>query len=439
MSEYVDIRIKNLSLFWFRNYLDKEIVELFFSKDDLIISPNCISDPEDIDSAPFTRYLYKTTVKKSKERLDAMGYGLNSLEKLFNEKKANAIDYDSFLSHLHVRPDAWHNKAQERVEKYVTFKKWSNSMNKIINFELEHGSINSFNNPNELNISTECDKIVFYALLDQDSESFYAINPEIIQKAFIIRLILESCTDEDEIVLDFSCLANWSDDCIPKALEATGNAERIIVLVEGASDKNIIEFSLKKLYPHLADLFYFMDFSDDFGNRREGGASEIRKHMEAFFYSKLPAKFIAVFDNDAVGYHNKYILLNEKIKNWGENFRIKLYPDVLSFRKYPTVAPNGNIILDDINRKACSIELYLPDDIIMNEGSYLPIEWENREKIKKFDETTEFLYQGVISEKDTIKKRFNNMKNKIGGEQAFIPEDWERMKLLLGEIVFAFS
>ena len=161
---------------------------IVFSKDDLIISPNCISDPEDIDSAPFTRYLYKTTVKKSKERLDAMGYGLNSLEKLFNEKKANAIDCDSFLSHLHVRPDAWHNKAQERVEKYVTFKKWSNSMNKIINFELEHGSINSFNNPNELNISTECDKIVFYALLDQDSESFYAINPEIIQKAFIIRL-----------------------------------------------------------------------------------------------------------------------------------------------------------------------------------------------------------------------------------------------------------
>ena len=32
MSEYAGILIGNLSLYWFRNYLDSKIVSLFFSK-----------------------------------------------------------------------------------------------------------------------------------------------------------------------------------------------------------------------------------------------------------------------------------------------------------------------------------------------------------------------------------------------------------------------
>ena len=47
MSEYADIRIKNLSLYSFRNYLDSSIVGLFFSKADLVIEHNCKEDPED--------------------------------------------------------------------------------------------------------------------------------------------------------------------------------------------------------------------------------------------------------------------------------------------------------------------------------------------------------------------------------------------------------
>lgn len=41
MSEYADIVIGNLSLHWFRNYLDSKIVSLFFSKNDLIVVNNC--------------------------------------------------------------------------------------------------------------------------------------------------------------------------------------------------------------------------------------------------------------------------------------------------------------------------------------------------------------------------------------------------------------
>lgn len=37
MSEYAGILIGNLSLYWFRNYLDSKIVSLFFSKNDLVV------------------------------------------------------------------------------------------------------------------------------------------------------------------------------------------------------------------------------------------------------------------------------------------------------------------------------------------------------------------------------------------------------------------
>lgn len=48
---------------------------------------------------------------------------------------------------------------------------------------------------------------------------------------------------------------------------------------------------------------------------------------------------------------SKCSLLN-KVKNWPDNFRILLYPELEIFRKYPTIAPNGSMVLDDINRKS---------------------------------------------------------------------------------------
>ena len=127
------------------------------------------------------------------------------------------------------------------------------------------------------------------------------------------------------------------------------------------------------------------------------------------------------------------------IPNWPDNFRILLYPETELSKAYPTVASNGSIITDNINRKACSIELYLPDRLIKDNDKYYPIEWESRKKIK-FNGNEENLYQGVISQKDTIKQNFHKLKNEIeNGEQSFSAEEWERMKTLLDSIVFAYK
>lgn len=86
---------------------------------------------------------------------------------------------------------------------------------------------------------------------------------------------------------------NWADDCIPKALAATENVSKTIVLVEGSSDKDILEFAMSQLYPHLSDLFYFMDFSDESGGKRDGGTSYVIKNLKLLFF-KIRANFIAI-------------------------------------------------------------------------------------------------------------------------------------------------
>lgn len=438
MSEYADIVVKKLSLACFRNYVNGYIVSLFFTKNDLSITPNCKIDFGEDGSEEYTQYVYRTTVRKAKERLDAQGFSVDKLEKLFNEKMRYAIDYTHYLLRLDIDFDEYEEKVREWDKKKVSFIKWKNSVHKIISYELENGRIMPYKSDSTIKLSTECDKIIYHSIKASEGNTFYGLITEHIHIGYIYRLILESCDNTDEITLDFSNLQYWDEDCVPKALAATDDVEKAIVLVEGTSDKDILEFAMNQIYPHLADLFYFMDFGDLKGNKRDGGASYVEKNFKTFYYSRLKANFIAVFDNDAEGYQHQCNLLRE-IKKWPDNFRILLYPDNKLFQKYPTLAPNGKILKDCISRKACSIELYLPDDLIRTNGEYFPIEWESRKSIKAIDGTEEVLYQGVISEKTEIKKRFHKLRKAIeNGEKLFVPEDWERMKQLLDTIVFAF-
>lgn len=435
MSEYAELFIGKLSLYSFRNYLDSDIVSKLFNKKDLIIN-----DPDDENALPCTQYIYRTTVLRAKERLDAQGYTLSALEKIFNEHRNQALDYSAFLSHLKIDYDEYDTKMKERIEKYnITFQKWRNATKKIISYELVNGNIDRHCNAslNDVGITTECDKVIFYSLKDNDFDSFYAIHTNVIDSAYICRLILDCCNDAEELVLDFTYLQNWDDDCIPNALTATECIRKTIVLVEGTSDKDILEFAISQFYPHLSDLFYFMDFDDENG-KRDGGTTFVIKNLKTFYFSKIDLNFIAIFDNDAEGYQSKCTLMND-IKNWPSNFRILLYPNVDLLHKYPTIAPNGTIIDDDINKKAASIELYLPDNLISDDNGYFPIEWESRKKIKS-NGIEEALYQGVISHKDKIKHSFHALKNDILHKKAlFVRESWGRMKALLDSIIFAYK
>lgn len=440
MSEYANIKIKKLSLVSFRNYVDKYVVGLLFSNGDLIINPGFKPHPEDEDSEEYTQYIYRTTVKKAIERLEVRGFSIENFKNTFEKNKEPAINYHAFYFYSKKYSSCDEDAFVSKLNQNITFNKWQNAVRKIVSYELENGNITQYCDitMHDVNIKTFTEKVIFCSMKMDWLGSFYGLYTDIIDIGYIIRLILENCDYNEIIELDFSYLQFWSDDSVSLAMSATQNVEKIIVLVEGTSDKDILEYSLSKLYPHLSDLFYFMDFDDSNGGKRDGGTSYVIKNLKTFYFSKLQAKFIAVFYNDAEGYQSQCVLLNE-VKQWPDNYRILLYPEISLFKKYPTLASNGNIILDNINHKACSIELYLPDDIIKINEKYLPIEWESRKKIKTTGGEEELLYQGVISQKDYIKKRLQKLRKSIkNGEKLFIAQDWFSMQQLLEKIIFAF-
>ena len=185
MSEYADITVKNLSLAWFRNYVDSYIVSLFFTKNDLSITSNCKIDLGNDGSEEYTQYVYGTTVRKVKERLDAQGFSLNKLEKLFNEKLLYVIDYSHFLLHLGIEFDEHEEKVRERSKKKVSFAKWKNAVHKIISYELENGNIMQYDSDCPINLNTECDKIIYHSLKASDGNAFYGLITEHIHIAYI--------------------------------------------------------------------------------------------------------------------------------------------------------------------------------------------------------------------------------------------------------------
>ena len=76
--------------------------------------------------------------------------------------------------------------------------------------------------------------------------------------------------------------------------------------------------------------------------------------------------------------------------------------------------------------------------LLKKDDSYLPIEWETRKKIKNWGKD-EFVYQGVITDKENIKQDFYKLKNSIEKEGLpLVVDDWSSMKVLLDSIVFAF-
>lgn len=436
MSANATLKIKEFNLWDFKNYLNEKIVSLLFSKINLKITHNYKSIDEDYT---YTKYEYTTTVKHAKERLDALGYGINNFKKEFEEKKCDGVNCYPYVYHINGFIDYDKEINREFVKSYgVTFRKWSNSLKKIVNYQIKNGSIDKSIKPNNINIRTNLDKIIYYSLVDDmdNNYSYYGIDLEIIDIGYVLRLLLEYFDENEEINIDFTDITDYSEESYEKALTATENIEKTIILVEGKFDKKVIEYALINLYPHLEDLFYVMDFDDKNGIKRDGGASYLSKNIKTLCCSKSRSRFIGIFDNDAEGYENVCSLL-KSIKEWPSNLRILLYPDIDYLHSYPTIASNEKIINNNINHKAASIELYLPDRFIKLNNEYYPIIQKSKMPNKHINDSEKYLYQGVIKNKKEINIKFNEYIKKK--DNIFNPKEWEHMKLLVDSIIFAFD
>ncbi|SMP71452.1 HEPN/Toprim-associated domain-containing protein [Anoxynatronum buryatiense] len=405
---------------------------LMLGKYDLLISKNCIADylliifnkndkvvekDYDEDGEEYFRYQYKTNVKKAKECLDVLGYTL---------KKAKAI-FEEYKCELEFRFELDFEDRYEEMYNQFTYETWSKTMVDVASDLIRNGMNYERTREDLKHISKNenLDRYIILRSLEYDDESYFGM-PYEMDPWFTIRIILESVSNEEETILDYTDLVDggWYDSS--QEIESFYNS-KIIIMTEGKSDSKIISKSLEIMYPHLYHFYYFMDFDIA---KAQGSTNFLTHYIKAFIGSGISNQIIALFDNDAAA-HNE-ILNFEKVKI-PSNIRIMTLPDIEIANDYPTIGP-FNYQNANINGLACSIELFLGKDVLCdNDGNLAPVIWKGYiDRINK--------YQGEITNKDQVQQSFFHVMDQI--ENKSLPmegHDWSTMEKLLQMIFNAFQ
>lgn len=269
------------------------------------------------------------------------------------------------------------------------------------------------------------------SILSDYNEDFYWAFPCSDIRCFF-RALIEISPQDTYVRLDISELVsagyyeideNVCDDALNVLTSSYPSNSKIIILTEGITDKEVIEQSLKLLYPHLYEYYSFMDFSF----LPPGGAGNLVNLLKSFSGAGITNKVLALFDNDTAAFSAVDSLRAIQLPG---NIKILHYPDIDLAKKYPTIGSNGTY-LQNINGSACSIELYFGEDVLKENGTLIPVQWKSLDN--RIDK-----YHGEIKNKDKLKQKFMQKLNRCQESQSAInPIEWKDIDLLLNCIFSA--
>lgn len=405
MGSYASLSIGKYDFLLSKNTLDPSFLYIYNITDKNIEKGHRENGEERI------RYTYITNVTKAKQSLDIIGYTIKELKQRFEiYKKEMSFNFED----------------DEKAYDQFTYESWSKAFLEVANELIRNGI--DYENLEEWIKSTE-DYFVKYFILrsldDWDADLYFGV-PYEIDPWYIIRLLIEDLPNDTEIVLDYTDLVygGWYD--AEQKVESF-YGKKVIVLTEGKSDSKIISKSLQLLYPHLHHFYFFMDFDI---SKAQGSTNFLTHYIKAFIGAGITNKIIALFDNDSAA-HNE--LLNLKDIKIPPNIKILTLPEIEIGYQYPTIGPYNNQAVN-INGLACSIELFLGENVLRDEQGHLtPVVWKGYiERINK--------YQGEIANKDVIQQRFFQSIDQIErGNKLQSSHDWMAMDMLLRSIFEAFK
>jgi hypothetical protein len=249
-----------------------------------------------------------------------------------------------------------------------------------------------------------------------------------------LRAVLE-CRPSDVVTLDVTDLIDggWlttDEDPREAALSAFGWAERyaspIVVLTEGSTDTRVLETALEIVYPHLRGFIRFADFT----HQQEANAGALVKTVKAFAAAGITNRVVALFDADSAARDAVRSLDTAKLP---ASIQVRHLPRIEIGDGYPTIGPSGDIVADDINGRACSLELYFGRDVLTEmDGSLRPVLW------------TAFVHgvnawQGVIERKAELQDRFWSKAEAAKDPASRSTQDWSGLRAVLDEVRFAFT
>lgn len=415
MGEVVGLRIGNYDFLSYKNTFG-DLLSIF-SKQDLKIEE--VFDGELQEN--ITKRYFTTTVGKAKMCLDVMGHTILMAKQLFKNHKKNYMDY------IDEYPD---DKIDiESIEKNYTFEMWSQAVIKystILATDIyEEGDYKLLRQCRSEN-NTFCEKLVLDSLPYWKDDTFFGIDMYYLDEETgtlwdVFRIILEAFKDEEVITLDYTNLfeGGWCNE-VPD--EKDYSVSKTVILTEGNTDAKVICDAMRLLYPHMVKFYSFIDFST---YDVQGSTNQLTHYLKAFIAAGIENRIIALYDNDSAGLSEISLLKKIPIP---PNVKVMHLPDLDLCSSYPTIGPAGNSV-DDINGRACSIEMFVGKDILKENGEYVPVRWKSY--IDKVG-----AYQGEIVSKSEVLKKFESKVKR--SQNRIVEEEWEECNLLLRQIFEAF-
>lgn len=416
MGEVIGLRIGNYDFLSYKNTFG-DLLSIF-CKEDLTIEKKF---DEELGENIIKRY-FTTTVGKAKMCLDVMGHTTSKAQSLFEYHKNCYMDY------LKDYPDD--EVDIDNIEREYIYENWVQAVIKYSSIlASDIWEKNDYKTLKQCRgeKNSICEKMVLESLPHWKDDTyfgidFYYLDKEIGSPWDVFRIILEAFNSEEKITLDYTNLfdGGWCDE-VPEEKEYS--VSKTVILTEGSTDAKVISDSMKLLYPHMVKFYSFIDFSTYVV---QGSTNYLTHYLKAFIAAGIENRIIALYDNDSAGLSEIKSLKSIPIPT---NVRIMHLPDLEMCYHYPTIGPAGKSV-DNINGRACSIEMFLGKDILKKNGEYEAVRWKSY--IDKVD-----AYQGEIVSKSEMLKKFE-LKVKRSQNQIVL-EEWEECDLLMREIFTAFE
>jgi hypothetical protein len=391
VSHHSYLRIGSASLFFTRDWYDRDIAALYTEADRYF---------EAGEDGEYASYGYQTTGRQMRERLQARGFsaqrawsGLVSAVAKWAEEPGEGR-----------RPGSVEQEFQRYACQLEDF-----PLDRVEESEAAH---------------------------DQPSAFLWHLDTR-----DVLRLLLGRVPDDTVVALDLSELTGCCVEMDPQQpiaesarqeqLQPVALDSPLIVLTEGSTDSRLLSDGMEITHPHLSGFINFIDF-DSF--KAEGGVAMLPKIVYAFVASGVANRIAAIGDNDTEA-HDAL----EKIKkdpNLPGNVRILHYPDLPMLKGYPTLGPySADPVLTDVNGSAGALEMYLGRDVLTIDGQLVPVQWRNyNPKLGR--------YQGTLLDKDkkTIQKAFaEKVKQAHARGGTTEEEDWSGIEAIIERLLTAFD
>jgi hypothetical protein len=369
---------------------------------------------------------YSASVDTMKLRLEIMGYTLDKVKLKYAEGIEIALktrqQYNTELFNTVENSDEKHLN----ILKNGGFEYWL----KLIKYIFDN-KITNFSD----NLEVYDDIYSFILDYNDVDEDLYLGYPNI-GIGYFLRGALEAVEPCSELILDITSVVDsgyYKEDesvCASTAqmyLDSTLPFQKIIILTEGSSDSKILSKALKLLYPKVYSYFSFLDFDT---YKAEGGSAMLEKTVKSFAAAEISNKIIALFDYDAAG-----VAATERLKKrkFPSNFRVITLPPIELANNYPTIGADG-IIYENVNGRACSIEMYLGIDILTSaKNTLVPVKWKNIEAQIN-------TCQGEISRKAELQKKYlKKIRVAIANGSLQSDHDWTGLMSVLDRIFVVAS